>query len=148
MSCFARDRIFSFARDEDEVPFSVLLAIRLSQRNDDACFSMWHLTPSNPESQIGSFRPPQDVHDRAVPLALWNTVNIDGDAYVAQYHGHGQTKVAHKLISMSGAQLHDRVLKVVCPPKEDPEVITMKHLNRSEAGICVQILREGHVSTR
>jgi hypothetical protein len=90
-----------------------------------------------------------EVSRQVWPLewALWNTVNIDEDAYVAQYHGHGQTKFAYKLIYTSGASFHDRVLKVVCPPKKDPEVITMKHLNGSEAGMCVQILRENHVST-
>ena len=109
------------------------------------CVSMWHLRPTKLKLDVASYRLPSDVHARVVPLALLNNLIIGGESYVAQYHGHGQTKVAFELLSLSEGALDGCVLKVVCPPKEDTEVVTMQHLNRSDAGICVSILREGYV---
>ena len=106
---------------------------------------MWYLLPTKHNFDPGSYRCAKDVHPREVPLALLNDLVIGGESYAAQYHGHGQTKIAFKLLSSSEGALDGSVLKVVCPPKEDTEVVTMQHLNKSDAGICVSILREGYV---
>ena len=108
---------------------------------------MWSLLPTKHNFDLASYRCAKDVHPREVPLALLNELFIGDESYAAQYQGHGQTQIAFKLMSSSGGALDGCVLKVVCPSKLDPEVDTMHHLNKSDAGICVPILREGYVST-
>jgi hypothetical protein len=72
-----------------------------------------------------------------------NEFFIGKDSYVAQYQGHGQTKIAYKLTSYLGGEFHGCVLKVICPSKDDEEVATMEHLNDSDSRICVTIHQKG-----
>jgi hypothetical protein len=74
-----------------------------------------------------------------------NEFFIGNDSYVAQYQGHGQTKIAYKLTSYLGGAFHGCVLKVICPSKDDEEVATMEHLNDSDSRICVTIHQKGHL---
>ena len=108
---------------------------------------MWSLLPTKHNFDLASYRCAKDVDPREVPLPLLNHFVIGDETYAAQYHGHGQTKMAFKLMSSSGGALDGCVLKVECPSREDPEFDTMHHWNKFDGGICVPIIREGYVST-
>ena len=109
------------------------------------CVSMWAFRPTTIQLDEASYRLPSEVHARRVPLPLLNDFFIGNESYVAQYHGHGKTKIAYKLTTFTGGALDGCVLKVICPSKVDEEVATMEHLNRSDSRICVPILHEGQL---
>ena len=94
---------------------------------------------------VASYRLPSKVHTRLVPLPLLNEFFIGNESYVAQYHGHGKTKIAYKLTTFTGGALDGCVLKVICPSKLNEEVAAMEHLNRSDSRICVPIHHEGQL---
>jgi hypothetical protein len=102
---------------------------------------MWSLLPTKHNFDLASYRCAKDVDPREVPLPLLNHFVIGDETYAAQYHGHGQTKMAFKLMSSSGGALDGCVLKVECPSREDPEFDTMHHWNKFDGGICVPIIR-------
>jgi hypothetical protein len=81
-------------------------------------------------------------------LPLLNEFFIGDEYYLAQYHGHGKTKIAFKLTTFTGGALDGCVLKVICPLKVDEEVATMEHLNRSDSRICVPILHKGQLAVK
>ena len=78
-----------------------------------------------------------------MPLPLAMTVEIDNEVYDPDYCGHGQSKVAYMLSSKQQHKYAGRVLKTVCPHKEDVEYDTMTLLGVLNAEISPTIMCKG-----
>lgn len=104
---------------------------------------MWHLVPNNNQPPIYRLHL---THERPLPLPAWNTLHTDTGMYHATYAGHGQTKVVYRLCGL-GNKFDECILKIICPPKDDPEIEGMQRLEAVRSTAAMEILSEGNICT-
>ena len=93
---------------------------------------LWWFGPS-----LFQVEPKQYTHDRKIQLKPTLECGLGDGTYVAQYCGHGKTKVAYLLTSnLPNQAFSGKVLKLTQKDDQEPELFR----ELAPSGICTQVL--------